>query len=126
MLTVGTSTPLAAEFHHPGAGLDVCAVRVVGHVRHAHERMVQSFAWSDSALLKSKSNLLPMSFLDGKSKTFVTFDRFESTMERVSEATFLKIHFLLSVLLTNSQSTGSFGFKKNADLLSVGFEGTEF
>ena len=59
MLSAGTAVvvaadALAAELHHPGAGLHVGTVRVVGHVSHAHERVVQSLVGSDSALLNDK------------------------------------------------------------------------
>ena len=59
MLRAGTAVvvaadALAAELHHPGAGLHVGTVRVVGHVSHAHERVVQSLVGSDSALLNDK------------------------------------------------------------------------
>ncbi len=45
---------LAADLHHACARLDVRAVRVIRHVGHADERVVQGFAGSDSPLLEWK------------------------------------------------------------------------
>ena len=55
-VVVGVAVPLAAELHHPCAGLDVGAVRVVRHVRHAHERVVQSLARCYPPLLQEQDS----------------------------------------------------------------------
>jgi hypothetical protein len=54
VVVVGVVASLAADFHHACAGLDVGAVRVIRHVRHADERVVQGFAGCDSTFLGCK------------------------------------------------------------------------
>jgi len=51
VVIVGVVASLAADLHHACARLDVGAVRVVRHVGHADERVVQGFAGCDPALL---------------------------------------------------------------------------
>ena len=57
LLIVCGVASLATDLHHPGTRLDVGAMGVVGHVRHADERVVQSLAGCDATLLQSKINI---------------------------------------------------------------------
>ena len=58
LLIVCGVASLATNLHHPGARLDVGAMSVVGHVRHADKWVVQSLAGCDATLLQSKINII--------------------------------------------------------------------